>query len=97
MAESIHGHDVMRMMVEANRAFTKEQLEIAIREKFGAEARFHTCSASGMTAKELIGFLKMRSKFIVCLLYTSFSNVPLKPETGFFRWQIYVNYRIERG
>lgn len=65
MAQSIHGHDVMRMMVEAGRPFTEEQLEVAIREKFGAEARFHTCSASEMTPKELIGFLKVRSKFIV--------------------------------
>lgn len=65
MAESIHGHDVMRMMVEAGRPFTEAQLEEAIVQRFGAEARFHTCSASEMTPKELIGFLKMRSKFIV--------------------------------
>ena len=65
MSESIHGHDVMRMMVEAGRPFTEAQLEEAIVRKFGAEARFHTCSASEMTPKELIGFLKMRSKFIV--------------------------------
>ncbi len=65
MGESIHGHDVMRMMVEANRSFTEKQLEEAIRTRFGAEARFHTCSASEMTAKELIGFLRSRSKFIV--------------------------------
>lgn len=63
--ESIHGHDVMRMMVEAGRSFTENQLEEAIVQRFGVEARFHTCSASGMTPKELIGFLKMRSKFIV--------------------------------
>ncbi len=65
MAESIHGHDVMRMMVEAGRPLTEAQLEEAIVQRFGAEARFHTCSASEMTPKELIGFLKMRSKFIV--------------------------------
>ena len=65
MAESIHGHDVMRMMVEAGRPFMEAQLEEAIVQRFGAEARFHTCSASEMTPKELIGFLKMRSKFIV--------------------------------
>lgn len=65
MAQSIHGHDVMRMMVEAGRPFTESQLEQAIVQRFGAEARFHTCSASEMTPKELIGFLKVRSKFIV--------------------------------
>jgi probable metal-binding protein len=65
MSESIHGHDVMRMMVEAGRPFTESQLEEAIVQRFGAESRFHTCSASEMTPKDLIGFLKMRSKFIV--------------------------------
>ncbi|MBK8575401.1 MAG: YecH family protein [Elusimicrobia bacterium] len=64
MSDSIHGHDVMRMMVEAGRSYTESQLEEAIVQRFGAEARFHTCSASEMTPKELIGFLKMRSKFI---------------------------------
>lgn len=65
MAESIHGHDVMRMMVEANRAFTESQLKEAIAAKFGADARFHTCSASQMMAEDLIVFLRARSKFIV--------------------------------
>ncbi|MBL8024472.1 MAG: YecH family protein [Elusimicrobia bacterium] len=65
MTESIHGHDVMRMMVEANRAFTEGQLKEAIAAKFGKDARFHTCSASEMTAEDLIGFLRARSKFIV--------------------------------
>jgi probable metal-binding protein len=65
MNGSIHGHDVMRMMVEAGRSFTESELEEAIVRKFGAQARFHTCSASEMTPKELIGFLKMRNKFII--------------------------------
>ncbi len=65
MNDSIHGHDVMRMMVEAGRSFTESELEEAIVRKFGGQARFHTCSASEMTPKELIGFLKMRNKFII--------------------------------
>lgn len=75
MTESIHGHDVMRMMVEANRPFTEGQLKEAIAVKFGAEARFHTCSASKMTAEDLIGFLRERSKFIV-----ADDTVAMKPE-----------------
>jgi probable metal-binding protein len=65
MTSSIHGHDVMRMMVEAGRSFTESELEEAIVRKFGDQARFHTCSASDMTPKQLIGFLKMRNKFII--------------------------------
>lgn len=63
MAESIHGHEVMEMMIAAKQPFTKESLEQAIGEKFGNDARFHTCSAENMTAKELIDFLKARDKF----------------------------------
>ncbi len=39
-----HGHDVLHMM-EGNRYNTKEDLVKAIIEHFGAEERFHTCSA----------------------------------------------------
>ncbi len=63
MSESIHGHDVMEMMIAAKQSFTKESLEQAIVEKFGKDARFHTCSADNMIAKELIDFLESRGKF----------------------------------
>lgn len=75
MTNSIHGHEVMRMMVEAGRPFTEAQLEEAIVQRFGAQARFHTCSASEMTPKQLIGFLKMRNKFII-----SDNAMAMKPE-----------------
>lgn len=60
----IHGHEVMRMMVESGQAYDADSLESAIVEKFGDQARFHTCSASGMTARELIDFLAARKKFV---------------------------------
>lgn len=65
MSESIHGHEVMRMMVEAGKPFTESELEETIVRTFGAQARFHTCSAENMTPKELIGFLKVRNKFVI--------------------------------
>ena len=37
MSESIHGHDVMEMMIAAKQSFTKESLEQTIVEKFGKE------------------------------------------------------------
>ena len=64
MGQSFHGHDVMRMMLEENKPFTPESLESAIIERFGEDARFHTCSAENMTPKELIGFLSARGKFV---------------------------------
>ncbi|KGF40416.1 metal-binding protein [Prevotella denticola DNF00960] len=57
-----HGHDVLHMM-EGNRYNTKEDLVKAIIEHFGAEERFHTCSAEGMDATELVDFLTDRGKF----------------------------------
>ncbi|WP_192458426.1 YecH family metal-binding protein [Musicola keenii] len=61
---SIHGHEVLHMMMAANRSFTTEALVAAIEEHFGADARFHTCSAAGMTAAALVQFLADKGKFI---------------------------------
>ena len=43
---------------------TRASLKQAMAERFGAEARFHTCSASEMDAEALIDFLAARGKFI---------------------------------
>ncbi len=57
-----HGHDVLHMM-EGNSYASKQQLIDAIIERFGAEERFYTCSATDMTAEELVTFLEERGKF----------------------------------
>lgn len=64
MTESIHGHEVMHLMLELGGSFTRESLTQAIHERFGADARFHTCSASNMDAESLIDFLRERGKFV---------------------------------
>ena len=61
---SIHGHDVLNMMIESGESYTKEILVESIHARFGEAARFHTCSASEMTAAELVAFLAARGKFI---------------------------------
>ncbi len=58
--DSIHGHEVLNMMIESTHA----SLEAAIKARFGEQARFHTCSAEGMTAGELVAFLAAKGKFI---------------------------------
>lgn len=63
MAEAVHGHDVMQMMIDSKKIYTKESLEDAILERFGADARFFTCSAENMSASEIIEFLASRGKF----------------------------------
>ncbi|MCM2323490.1 MAG: YecH family protein [Oligoflexia bacterium] len=64
MNESFHGHDVMQMMSDADRGYTRESLLAAIETRFGATARFHTCSAEGMTGAELLDFLLARGKVV---------------------------------
>jgi probable metal-binding protein len=64
MAQSIHGHEVMHLMLELGGSFTRDSLQLAIHERFGSEARFHTCSAEGMDAAALIEFLHARGKFV---------------------------------
>jgi probable metal-binding protein len=63
--DSIHGHDVIEMIRSAGKPFTKSGLVAAIVEQFGAEARFHTCSAEGMDPAELVEFLMAKGKFFI--------------------------------
>lgn len=58
-----HGHEVLHMM-EGNSYTTKQQLVDAIIARFGADEEFCTCSASGMSAAELVDFLEARGKFM---------------------------------
>lgn len=64
MSESVHGHEVMHFMVESGRSFSRDSLIQAVTEHFGPETRFHTCSAEGMTAEQLVDFLAARGKFV---------------------------------
>jgi probable metal-binding protein len=64
MSESVHGHEVMHFMVESGRSFSRENLIAAVTERFGPETRFHTCSAEGMTAAQLVDFLAAKGKFV---------------------------------
>ncbi|CRL62034.1 YecH family metal-binding protein [Proteus vulgaris] len=61
---SIHGHEVLQMILSSDIAFTKASLIDAIHQKFGNDSRFHTCSAENMTATELVDFLEKKGKFI---------------------------------
>lgn len=58
---SIHGHEVLNMMHNNN--YSEESLLNALNNKFGVDAKFHTCSKQNMSAQELINFLKLKGKF----------------------------------
>ena len=63
MEKQIHGHDVLDFMIASGATYTCVTLAGAIVAKFGAAARYHTCSAEGMTAEQLIDFLSAKGKF----------------------------------
>lgn len=64
LTPSVHGHEVMDAMLASGRLFTRDSLVAFVVERFGLGTRFHTCSAEGMTAVELIDFLAHRGKFV---------------------------------
>ncbi|SPW33129.1 putative metal-binding protein [Edwardsiella tarda] len=64
MSTSIHGHDVMHMMLASATPYTRETLIAAIAQRFGADARFHTCSATDLSAADLVDLLAARGKFV---------------------------------
>ena len=55
---SVHGHEVLNMMIASGESYSTESLTTAIEQRFGADARFHTCSAENMSAAELVTFLQ---------------------------------------
>ena len=52
------------MMLASGKAYTRESLVRDIVARFGAAARFHTCSAADLTAEGLVEFLEARGKFV---------------------------------
>ena len=60
----IHGHEVLKMMLNSGKTYTRESLVVDILRMFGAQARFCTCSAENMTAAELVDFLDARGKLV---------------------------------
>jgi probable metal-binding protein len=59
-----HAHEVMHMMLEQDDGFSRESLTKAIIDRFGADARFCSCSAAGMDVHTVIDFLESRGKFV---------------------------------
>lgn len=54
----------MDAMLASGRLFTRDSLTAFVVDRFGLGTRFHTCSAAGMTAAELVDLLADRGKFV---------------------------------
>jgi probable metal-binding protein len=63
-ASSIHGHEVINLIASAKPALTRAALSSEVVRQFGREARFHTCSTTGMTLEALLAFLVSRGKVV---------------------------------
>ena len=61
--EELHAHEVMEMMMTSGKSYNRTSLATEIRETFGANTRFYTCSANGLSPEQLIDFLAMKGKF----------------------------------
>lgn len=61
-APQIHGHEVIEMVSCFPGGIAREELAATLVDRFGAEARFHTCSADGMDLDGLLEFLEARDK-----------------------------------
>jgi probable metal-binding protein len=59
--ESIHGHALMEWLGEKG-PLSRESLLASAGETFGAQARFHTCSASDLSAEGLVDLLASKGK-----------------------------------
>jgi probable metal-binding protein len=54
----------MRLMLELDCDFNRESLARAIIDRFGVDARFHSCSQAEMGVQAVIDFLESRGKFV---------------------------------
>lgn len=64
MNDSIHGHEIMRLIDAADPPLTRADLECRVAEQFGADVRFHACADQAMTLAELLEFLRRRGKLV---------------------------------
>lgn len=60
-----HVHEIMAMMMESGKVYTRESLKREIIDTFGVNATYCSCSRNVMTPDEAIDFLEARGKFIL--------------------------------
>ena len=63
MRNSIHGHEVLHLMLKTPQGFSTESLVQKLHHHFGPSTRFHTCSAEGLDAQGIVTFLEKKGKF----------------------------------
>ena len=64
MAESIHGRNVLKLVLESDRSWPRAELLETLAGKFGADSEFHTCSRSEMSAEQLLELFLGKGKLV---------------------------------
>lgn len=64
MITSVHGHEIMQLIHEADPPLTREQLVEQVKQRFGEQVEFHACAGGGMTLDDLLDFLFQRGKVV---------------------------------
>ena len=62
MGPSVHAHSILQMVLEAEEPMRLKEFVDRVNQRFGSEARFHSCSAQGMDLDRTIQFLLDRRK-----------------------------------
>ncbi|MCC5838905.1 MAG: YecH family protein [Opitutales bacterium] len=62
---SVHAHEALAFIDTNAGRYDAQTLPDAIRSAFGAEARFHACSATGMSPEALLAFLLQKEKIVL--------------------------------
>ena len=64
MPESVHGRNILKMVLESGKSWPREELLAEIAGNFGAEASFHTCSTDGLKADDIIDMFLRKGKLV---------------------------------
>lgn len=62
MLIEIHGHEVLHLLDAAEPPLTRASLAREAALRWGADARFHTCSSAAMSLDELLALLIKKGK-----------------------------------
>ena len=54
MHESIHGHKVLNLIKSQSQPLSLDQQIESLTDHFGSNSQYHTCSAQGLSAEQLL-------------------------------------------
>lgn len=62
--KELHGHELIHLILEANKPLTLDEIKKLSEETFGKDVSYYACSASDMDIDEMITFLLTRRKLV---------------------------------